>query len=264
MRPVITLTTDFGLNDPYVGIMKGVILNIAPDVQLVDLTHQIQPQNILQAALVVKAAYAYFPENTVHLAVVDPGVGGVRRPIGVRSKKYSFVGPDNGIFTSVLDGQAVCYELTTEKYFLKDVSTTFHGRDIFSPVAAWLSRGKSLRSFGRKITDPVTLDWPLPRFDGQTIAGEIVYIDHFGNLTTNIDAGLLDGVFERPESLLVQIGRKTLSGPVGSYSETGPRSPGVIINSWNALEIFYREGNAAQNLKAEIGTPVRVSQAPQK
>jgi S-adenosylmethionine hydrolase len=174
------------------------------------------------------------------------------------------VGPDNGVFTSILNAQAICYELTTEKYFLKDVSTTFHGRDIFSPVAAWLARGKSLRSFGRKISDPVLLDWPLPRFDGQTIAGEVVYIDHFGNLTTNIDAGLLEGVFERPESLLVQIGRKTLYGPVGSYSEAKPQSPGVIINSWNALEIFYREGNAAQKMKVETGATVLVSQAPYK
>lgn len=264
MRPVITLTTDFGLNDPYVGIMKGVILNIAPDVQLVDLTHQIRSQNILQAALALKAAYSYFPENTVHMVVVDPGVGGVRRPIGVRSKKYWFVGPDNGVFTSVLDPQATCYELTTEKYFLKDVSTTFHGRDIFSPVAAWLSRGKSLRSFGHKITDPVLLDWPLPHFDGKAISGEVVYIDHFGNLTTNIDARLLNGVFERPENLVVEIGRKTLHGPVVSYSEAEPRSVGVLINSWNALEIFYRDGNAAEFLKAGTGTPVRVSQAPLK
>ncbi|MCF8720166.1 SAM hydrolase/SAM-dependent halogenase family protein [Nitrospina gracilis] len=261
MRPVITLTTDFGLNDPYVGIMKGVILNIAPDVQLVDLTHQIQPQNILQAALVVKTAYPYFPKGTVHVVVVDPGVGGVRRPIGIRSYGYWFVGPDNGVFTSVIDSQANCYELTTEKYFLKDISTTFHGRDIFSPVSAWLARGKTLRAFGRKIADPVMLDLPLPKFDGTSIAGQVIYVDHFGNLMTNIDAGLLEGVFERPESLEVQIGRRTLQGPVSSYSEAPEDAVGIIINSWNALEIFHREGNAAQKLKVTVGTPVRVTQA---
>ncbi|MGP0629213.1 SAM hydrolase/SAM-dependent halogenase family protein [Nitrospina sp. 32_T5] len=261
MRPVITLTTDFGLDDPYVGIMKGVMLNIAPDVRLVDLTHQIQPQNILQAALVVKAAYPYFPKGTVHVVVVDPGVGGVRRPMGLKSYDYWFVGPDNGVFTSVIDSQASCYELTTEKYFLKNLSTTFHGRDIFSPVAAWLARGKTLRAFGRKIADPVTLDLPLPKFDGTTITGEISYVDHFGNLTTNIDAGLLEGVFEHPEKLEVQVGRHTLQGPVASYSEEKEDAVGIIINSWNALEIFHREGNAAQKLKVKIGTPVRVTQA---
>ncbi|CAI2717859.1 SAM hydrolase/SAM-dependent halogenase family protein [Nitrospina watsonii] len=261
MHPVITLTTDFGLNDPYVGIMKGVILNIAPDAQLVDLTHQIRPQNILQAALVVKTAHSYFPKGTVHVVVVDPGVGGVRRPIGIKNNGYWFVGPDNGVFTSVIDSQALCYELTAEKYFLKDVSTTFHGRDIFSPVAAWLAQGKTLRAFGHKIADPETLDWPLPKFDGKTISGEVIYVDHFGNLTTNIDAGLLEGVFEHPESLEVQLARKTLKGPVNSYSEAREGSPGVIINSWHALEIFYRENNAAEKLKVKIGTPVRVTQA---
>ena len=144
MPAVITLTTDFGTDDPFVGIMKGVILSIHPKTEIIDLTHGIEPQNVLQAALVLKAAASYFPKKTVHVAVVDPGVGGQRRPLAIKSGSHTFVGPDNGVFTSVLDVQSRCFELTQKKYFLKNVSATFHGRDIFASVAAWIAKGTPL------------------------------------------------------------------------------------------------------------------------
>ena len=157
MPPVITITTDFGLDDPFVGILKGVILNCLPNASIVDITHQVEPQNIKQAALILNSAYPFFPKNTVHLVVVDPGVGGSRRPIAAKSGSYTFVGPDNGVFTSVLKPGARVYELTQTRYFLKNISSTFHGRDIFAPATAWIAKGTPLSKMGRRIKDPKTI-----------------------------------------------------------------------------------------------------------
>ena len=161
--------------------MKGVILNIIPDVELVDITHQIDPQNVLQAALVLQAAYSYFPDKTVHLVVVDPGVGSKRRPIAARMGDYSFIAPDNGVLTPILKMDACrTFELTEQKYFLKTISSTFHGRDIFAPAAAWVAKGTELSEMGRTIDDPVTLDLPDPVFQNGILTGQIIYIDRFG------------------------------------------------------------------------------------
>ncbi len=258
MPAVITLTTDFGTDDPFVGIMKGVIRSIHPTVEIIDITHGIEPHNVLQAALVLKAAHSYFPKKTVHVAVVDPGVGGTRRPMAVKSGSTHFVGPDNGIFTTVLNSKSRCIELTQKKYFLKNVSATFHGRDVFAPVAAWIARGTPLKSLGRPIKDPQSLELPEPVWNGKAIEGEVIYIDRFGNAATNISREMVSSHSRNFHKLTVKIGRAAIRGLAGHYSECAPHMTRSIINSWDALEIFEREGNAARALKLKVGQKIQV------
>ena len=259
MPSVITLTTDFGTDDPFVGIMKGVIRSIHSKAEIIDLTHGIEPQNIVQAALVLKAATPYFPKKTVHVAVVDPGVGGARRPIAVDSASHLFVGPDNGIFTALLNSKSRCIELTQKKYFLKNVSATFHGRDIFAPVAAWIAKGTPIKSMGRLIKDPKTLDIPESIWNGKTIEGEILYIDRFGNVTTNISREMISRHCPHFQKLTVKLGKTVIRNLATHYSEVSPRKIGAIINSWDALEIFKREGHAARSLKLKPGCKIQVT-----
>ena len=191
---VVTLTSDFGIQDSYVGTMKGVILRIYPAAKLVDLTHQVSPQDVLEASLVLEGAYRYFPEGTVHLTVVDPGVGTSRRAILLQAGPFYFVGPDNGIFTRVLgsEPEARVFAIENPHYRLSQISDTFHGRDIIAPVAAYLAQGIDPAEFGPQITDPVLLPLPLPRRWGNQIQGEVVSIDGFGNVITNVSRRLLD------------------------------------------------------------------------
>jgi len=238
--------------------MKGVILNIAPAVDLVDLTHQIEPQNVVQAAQTLAAAAPYFPKKTIHLVVVDPGVGGNRRPLALNAGSQVFVGPDNGVFTSVIESKTRCYELTEKKYFLKSVSSTFHGRDIFAPVAAWIARGTPLTALGHKVLDPTLLNMPQPRFFDGSLSGEIIYQDRFGNLTTNISASLLNQHFGKDPKLVIKIGGKRISGLADHYSQIELEGLGAIINSWDTLEIFCREDDAAQRLNKGPGDRVLV------
>ena len=272
MRPVITLTTDFGLDDPFVGIMKGVILNIVPDAQIVDITHNIEPQNITQAALILNATYPWFPRKTVHVVVVDPGVGSVlkakgktkktagpiiRRAMVVQSKFQTFIGPDNGVLTPGFHPDCRVYEITNKKYFLKNVSNTFHGRDIFAPCAGWIANGIAHSKVGPRVLKPVHLDFPQPLLKGASLHGEIIHIDHFGNLTTNISAELIHETFLSSATINVQIGKHCIEGLVtGYYQMKDNQQPGAIINSWNQLEIFYREDNARKKLKARVGQSV--------
>lgn len=262
MPGVITLTTDFGTEDPFVGIMKGVILAIHPQAEIVDLTHAIEPQNVMQAAWVLKAAYPYFPKKTVHVAVVDPGVGGKRRPIAVKCGPHTFVGPDNGIFTGALDASSRCVELTQKKYFLADVSATFHGRDIFAPVAAWIAKGTPLKSMGRPIHDPQTLALPEPVWNGKRIAGEIICIDRFGNAAANISREFLSRHCRNFQDLTVRIGRTAIHGLAAHYSQCAKGKTGALLNSWDALEIFQQEGNAARALKLKVGRKIQVIPQP--
>lgn len=259
MRPIITLTTDFGLSDPFVGIMKGVILNILPEVDLIDITHQIRPQERLQTVLTVKAAWPYFPKNTVHLVVVDPGVGGTRRPLAVQHQDHIFIGPDNGVLTPGLQAGSTCYELTEARFFGKTISNTFHGRDVFAPAAAWAAKGTPLSEMGEIIDDPQQLDLPEPRMEDNELVGEVIYIDHFGNLITNIDADLLSKTFENTERILLRIGGRVIHGLSKNYSECEVGSLGGLINSWNVLEIFYRERNASEKLVADFGKKIRIT-----
>ena len=269
MRPVITLTTDFGQDDPFVGIMKGVILNIVPDAQIVDITHNIEPQNITQAALILNATYPWFPRKTVHVVVVDPGVGGgptlkakktagpvIRRAMVVQSKFQTFIGPDNGVLTLGIQPDSRAYEITNKKYFLKDVSNTFHGRDVFAPCAGWIASGIAHSKMGPRVLKPVHLDFPQPLLKGSSLHGEIIHIDHFGNLTTNISAELIHETFPPSATINAQIGKHLIKGLVTGYYQMKKGQPGAIINSWNQLEIFYREDNARKKLKARIGQSV--------
>jgi S-adenosylmethionine hydrolase len=256
MRAVITLTTDFGLTDPFVGIMKGVILNLVPNAQIIDITHQIEPQNIRQAALTLESAHSYFPKNTVHLVVVDPGVGSARRPIAVKTKSATFVGPDNGVLTPAIDPSSRVYELTKSKYFLDAPSSTFHGRDVFAPVVAWIAKGTSLSQMGQKISDPCVLEFPQPKIHKGTVTGEIIVIDRFGNLVSNISEELL--LKAQMDSMNLQIGRKHIRGLKSHYSQCKLKEIGCLINSWGKLEIFCREGNAANKLKCRVGTALTI------
>ena len=271
MRPVITLTTDFGLDDPFVGIMKGVILNIVPDAQIIDITHNIEPQNITQAALILNATYPWFPRKTVNVVVVDPGVGSVlkakgktkktagpiiRRAMVVQSKFQTFIGPDNGVLTLGIQPDSRVYEITNKKYFLKNVSNTFHGRDVFAPCAGWIANGIAHSKVGPRVLKPVHLDFPQPLLKGASLHGEIIHIDHFGNLTTNISAELIHETFLSSATINVQIGKHCIEGLVTGYYQMKGGQPGAIINSWNQLEIFYREDNAKKKLKARMGQSV--------
>jgi len=271
MRPVITLTTDFGLEDPFVGIMKGVILNIVPDAQIIDITHNIEPQNITQAALILNATYPWFPRKTVHVVVVDPGVGSVlkakgktkktagpiiRRAMVVQSKFQTFIGPDNGVLTLGIQSDSRVYEITNKKYFLKNVSNTFHGRDVFAPCAGWIASGIAHAKMGPRVLKPVRLDFPQPLLKETSLHGEIIHIDHFGNLTTNISAELIHETFPPSATINVQIGKHCIEGLVTGYYQMKGGQPGAIINSWNQLEIFYREDNAKKKLKARMGQSV--------
>ncbi|MCS7280347.1 MAG: SAM-dependent chlorinase/fluorinase [Desulfobacterota bacterium] len=187
---LITLLTDFGTKDPYVGIMKGVILNLASDlkvdVQTIDITHEIEPQDIREAAFVIKEYYTFFPSGTIHVTVVDPGVGTKRRPIIVSKDNHLFVGPDNGIYTLILDEEFEVYEISNRDFMLKKISNTFHGRDIFAPVAVYLAKGFHPSSFGEKVQNPVIDSSYFPDIINDVLYGEIVRFDRFGNAITNI------------------------------------------------------------------------------
>ena len=287
MRPLITLTTDFGLEDPFVGIMKGVILNIEPDAQIIDITHNIKPQNILQAARVLNATFPWYPKGTVHIIVVDPGVGGPqikkspetkkklsklknnnlsmivegrgpvgKRPIVIKSQFQTFIGPDNGVLTPALGQKSRVYEINNPQYFLKNVSNTFHGRDLFAPVAAWIAKGIPASKMGPRLLKPTQLDIPVATQKNKQIKGEIIYIDHFGNASSNIPAELIDKTFASSDTIEVGIGKEKITGLVTGYYQVNPNQPGAILNSWNQLEIFCRESNAEKKLKLKIGQAV--------
>lgn len=259
--PIITLTTDFGLQDAYVGAMKGVILSIAPGATIVDITHCIPPQAVAQAAFILAAAAPYFPTGTVHVVVVDPGVGGQRRPIAVQTAQAVFVAPDNGVLTPILQSGAsggspmAVIHLTRREYWLPQVSHTFHGRDIFAPVAAYLARGVPITSLGEPISDPVVLDLPQPRRmpDG-SLEGQVVYVDQFGNLVTNIPAEWLD----RAVQWRIEVAGHTVERLSATYSDVPSGHLLALIGSVGALELAVREGSAARALGVSIGEPVSV------
>jgi S-adenosyl-L-methionine hydrolase (adenosine-forming) len=251
---VISLTTDFGMADGFVGIMKGVILRIAPHVRFVDLTHDIAAQNVPQAVYVLARAAPYFPTGTIHLAVVDPGVGSARRPLLVTTERAVYIGPDNGIFTRVLtEPGAQAWELDQPRSWLPQVSRTFHGRDIFAPVAAHLANGIPPDKLGHPIVDTVRLALIEPhRHSDGSLSGEIVSIDRFGNLISNIPAAWVASggwrcrIAGRDAPLL------------STYAEAVTGALVGLIGSDGTVEIAVRNGNAAQQLCVGIGTPVEL------
>jgi S-adenosylmethionine hydrolase len=259
--PVITLTTDFGQRDPYVAELKAAILGITRAVHIVDVTHEVERHDVVEGALALEAAAPHFPAGTVHLAVVDPGVGTARRGLAVATSGAVFVGPDNGLFTPFLEpGTWEAVELAAEEFRRPRVSRTFHGRDVFAPAAAHLARGLSLDRLGPRVTDPVRLTWPEVREVSGTIAGAVVHVDRFGNLVTSIHAAAIETL---GADVSVRIAGRTVP-LVGTYGDLAPGGVGAVVGSSNRLEIAVREGSAAVRLRARRGTPVLVSRTTRR
>ncbi len=260
---IITLLTDFGLSDAYTAMMKGVVLSINRNAELIDITHNINAGSIFQGAGILKDAYSYFPKGTVHVAVVDPGVGSRRRLIAVKAAGQFFVGPDNGIFWPVIEENqdAEIIELTEKKYFLSDITNTFHGRDIFAPVAAHISLGTEISRLGRSISDPEKLILPLPRVKDDILKGEIIRVDSFGNLITNITAGGLK-TFLRGKEPVIHINEYKISQISDTYSDKDKGALIALINSSNYLEIAVTLGRASEYIGKTsdkiTGTRVRI------
>ena len=264
---IITLTTDFGIRDTYVGIMKGVILGINPNVQVVDLTHAIPPQDIYEAAFSIYAAHSYFPRGTIHVIVVDPGVGSDRRAIVCQTDNAFFVCPDNGVLSYLLQSTenearppVNAVEIQNKAYYLPEVSNTFHGRDIFAPIAAHLSLGIPLEDLGPPVQTLVQLPIQAPELSGNTLTGQIVKIDRFGNAITNISesaiAGLESASTGEISAYEIRIGSVRLNRFNRAYAESGVGKPLAIIGSSGLLEIAINSGNAKESLGLKWGDPV--------
>ena len=255
---LITLTTDFGYRDPFVGIMKGVIAGIHPEARVIDLSHGVPPQDLMAAALLLRHSTPYFPRRTVHVAVVDPGVGSERRPLLIESDGHYFVGPDNGVLSLALEEKNIAriVHLSNADYYLRPTSATFHGRDIFAPIAAYLSLGLPARDFGEEVEDFVRLPWPTLRRSEQSIEGEIVYIDGFGNLVTNISERELASASK--ENIALSLGDVTVRGLVNNY--TAGQNGGFIalVNSWGLVEVSRYRDSAKARSQAEIGDRVQL------
>jgi S-adenosyl-L-methionine hydrolase (adenosine-forming) len=249
-RPIVTLTTDFGLNDHFVGTIKGVILDIVPDVEIVDICHSVQAFDVLDAALTIAQAYSYFPAGTVHLIVVDPGVGTARRPVIVTSERHHFVAPDNGVLSLIYAREERLHvrHVTAEHYYLQPVSNTFHGRDIFAPVTAYLAKGVDPAKFGEEITDFVRFNAPKPKpVDGKTLRGVVLKVDRFGNLVTNFTPQEVPALFQAdPPPFKILIGQREITEIHTNYAQGAPGSVFGILGSMGYLEIVANRGSAAQ------------------
>jgi len=258
-RGIITLLTDFGTEDGYVAAMKGVILSINPSAVIIDISHQIPPQDVIAGAFVLSQAVPFFPKSTIHLAVVDPGVGGKRRPVLIQTNRYFFVGPDNGIFSIALQNERIRRKihLTNKDYFLSHISPTFHGRDIFSPVAAYLSLGIDPAVLGKKIKEIKDLGFKKPYLKGRKITGEIIHIDRFGNLITNIDEGLLKNIFKN-RRFEVEVCDNIIKRFVPAYSYAKKDEIISLIGSSGLLEIAIKEKNASTEMGVAKGERVEV------
>ena len=262
---VITLMTDFGIKDGNVGVMKGVIWGICPTAQISDSSHMIQAQNILEAAYVFSRSVPYFPKGSIHVVVVDPGVGTRRRPMAAQIGDWFYVGPDNGTITGLLERaeqagwQTEFVELNRAKYWLQNISHVFHGRDIFSPVAAYLANGVPLAELGTSFTDPVRLELPKPQKTKGGWRGEVTHIDHFGNISTNIRIENLGDAMKRKESILVRLNEMEINGMVNTFGERPVGELIALIGSTGNLGIAVVNGNAAAKLGVKIGDQILVT-----
>ncbi|MBL7130358.1 MAG: SAM-dependent chlorinase/fluorinase [Candidatus Omnitrophica bacterium] len=253
---IITLLTDLGYKDNFVGVMKGIILGINPKVHIVDLCHEVEPQDITGAAFALKTAYKYFPKDTIHLVIIDPGVGSQRLPILVKTKDYYFIGPDNGVLSLALEEQEIesIIYLDNYEFHLRPVSNTFHARDIFAPVAVHLSKGISYQLFGKGIKDYKKIKLPKPIISSSSIVGEIIYMDRFGNLFTNISQDLRNKI-KRPR---IKIKDKLIRSIKSSYAQVKPNNLLAIWGSSGFLEIAVNLGSAKDKLIAKIGDKVEI------
>jgi S-adenosylmethionine hydrolase len=263
-RPaLVTLTTDFGLDDHFVGTMKGVMLNINPSVTFVDICHRIRSFDLLDGAFTLALSYAYFPPGTIHLVIVDPGVGSARRPIVAATPRYKFVAPDNGVLSLIYKRETdlEVRHATTERYFLHPVSNTFHGRDIFAPLAGWLSNGTEMEQLGGVITDYVTLSVPKPeRVSEGQVQAAVVKVDKFGNLITNVAPDDVPELFSGaspPFRITVQ--DHSITRMYSSYSMGRASELFAILGSSGYLEVCRNLGSAADALQATRGTEVDIA-----
>jgi S-adenosylmethionine hydrolase len=257
-RPVIAMLTDFGLHDHYVGAIKGVILGICGEAQMVDITHDIPPQDVLSGAMELDAASRYFPPETIFLAVVDPGVGSARRAIAVEAGGFRFVGPDNGLLSLAVGADPVHISAITDpRYALRSASRTFEGRDRFAPAAAWLASGVDIRALGAQLTDMVRLQLPQPARDGDSLRGEILRADRFGNLITSITVDALDR-FLAGRAGRVDTGGLNPARLVATYADAHIGELCALIGSTGRLEVAVNAGNAADRIGAARGDAVFV------
>jgi S-adenosyl-L-methionine hydrolase (adenosine-forming) len=261
-KPIVTLTTDFGLNDHFVGTMKGVILGVEPNAQIVDISHSVQAFDVLDGALTISQAYSYFPSGTVHMVIVDPGVGTARRPIIVTSERHNFVAPDNGVLSLVYQREERLHvrHITAEHYNLQPISQTFHARDIFSPVAGYLAKGVDPEKFGEEVTDFVRFNAPKPKpVNESTLRGVVLKADRFGNLITNItpeDAPML--FTQSAAAFKIVVGKREVTEIKASYAEGAPGEVFGILGSMGYLEIAANRTSAAQLLGVGKGTDVNI------
>ncbi len=256
----ITLTTDFGEESPYVAAMKGVILGVNADARLLDLSHQIPPQDVRYAAFFLAAALPYFPREVLHVVVVDPGVGTERALLYVEVNGHRLLAPDNGCWTELLRGATQAprvIRLAEPRYWRPVVSHTFHGRDILAPVAGHLSLGLEPEQLGPRARKWVSFDLPVARADGNAWKGEVIFVDHFGNLITNIPAEKLPEL-SRPDVIVIGKTSRRRFRWAHSYAEADPGTIVVLISSTGTVEVAVAKGNAAQRLRAGVGTPVHI------
>lgn len=260
-RPLIALLTDFGERDSFVASMKGVILSINQSAAIVDLSHQITSHQIQEAGYFLKSCYRYFPAGTIHVAVVDPGVGTERRALLVSAAGCFFVGPDNGLFSEVLEQEADAkvWQIQNRQYCLEKTGATFDGRDVFAPAAAWLSKGVPPAFFGPVVHDPVRRSEAMPVWHEDVLIGKIVSVDRFGNLISNItERQIREFRGAMGQSVEIHIGTSIIKDLVGSYSQGNRQSPSALINSSGNLEIFLQEDSAARCLQVDVGEEVRL------
>lgn len=255
---IITVLTDFGYMDPYVGIMKGVMAKINPKAKIIDISHDVPSFSIKHAAFSLFSYYRYFPDHTVHLVVVDPGVGSKRKAIVTKIDKRYFVLPDNGVISYVWENEKgkdkKVFNIENEKYFLHPVSNTFHGRDIFAPIAAHISRNIGIEEFGKELEDPVLFPFPKPYIKDNILHGEVIYIDKFGTVVTNIKRDLLDG----KELFCAEIKTHRICNFANYYGEYKEREEFMIFGSSNFLELSINRGSFSKKLKVNIGDEVKV------
>jgi S-adenosyl-L-methionine hydrolase (adenosine-forming) len=258
-RPIITLTTDFGLSDHFVGVMKGVILAIAPAARVIDISHGVQPYDIADGAFTIAQAYRYFPKKTIHVVVVDPGVGSARRPLLAEMAGQYFIAPDNGVLSMIFAREAQkVRHITSERYFLHPVSRTFHGRDVFSPAAAHLAAGVTPAKFGQRIDDYIRATFDKPAQTGKhTWTGTVLKTDHFGNLATNFHIDQFPSI--RTHAFSLNAGLQPITRLALTFSECAPGELFVIVGSAGYLEIAASQGSAAKTLGCGAGSQVELT-----
>jgi len=262
-NPIITLTTDYGTSDHLVGVLKGVILRILPGATLVDINHQVVPFDVLDGALSIGSAYRYFPPRTVHLVVVDPGVGTQRRPILAIGDQHFFVAPDNGVLSVVYEREPAVKvrHVTSDHYFLNPLSDTFHGRDIFAPVAAWLAKTYQTEVFGEEISDYVRFALPRVKAAGAALKGVVLRVDVFGNLMTNLTAEDVPTAMVAAGKIKLQIGNTRVERLVHTFGQGAAGEPIAVMGSSGFLEVALNKGHAARMLGAQRGTEVTLELA---